>query len=70
MNGAYRQIISKTAGFPAVLPQFEENRMKEKNYSAFNSFVGEYLSKLGIKTDKMRYKLDGFLWNQKKVNEK
>lgn len=44
--------------------------MKEKNYSAFNSFVGEYLSKLGIKTDKMRYKFDRFLWNQKKVNEK
>ncbi len=49
--------------------QLEQWR-KDKNYSAFNSFVGEYLSRLHITTDKMRYKFDRFLWNKKRVNKK
>ncbi len=47
-----------------------EKWRKERNYSAFNRCVGECLSEQGIKTDKMRYKFDRFLWNQKRANKK
>lgn len=52
-----------------IRAQLEKWR-KERNYSAFNSYVGNYLNENAKGIKNPRYKLDRFLWNRKKASEK